>query len=94
MANEGRVAGIMAALASAGEDLAQLLTSALARMQTREASVALLHAISLPWVPARKAAASALAALRTPEAVASLRHAADRDVDPQVRQIAAVLLGQ
>ena len=94
VANEGRVSGIMAALASADEELAQMLTSALARMKTREASLGLLHAMSFPWVSARKAAASALASLRTPEAVATLRHAAEFDDDPQVRQVAAVLLGQ
>jgi len=63
-------------------------------MKTREASLGLLHAMSLPGVPARKAAASGLASLRTPEAVATLRHAAEFDDNPQVRQVAAVLLGQ
>ncbi len=92
--NEGRVTGIMAALASADDELAQLLTSALARLRTRDASEALLHAMSFASVPARKAAATALAASRTPEAIASLRYAAERDEDAQVRQISSVLLGQ
>jgi HEAT repeat protein len=94
VSNEGRVAGVMSALVTADEDLAPLLTSALARMHTPEASSALVHAMAMPWVPARKAAASALAALRSPEAFATLRHAAESDADPQVRQISSVLLGQ
>jgi HEAT repeat protein len=94
VSNEGRVAGIMAALATADEETAPLLTSALARMRTAEAQTALAYAMSMSWVPARKASASALAALRTPEAFAILRKAAETDADPQVRQISAVLLGQ
>ena len=92
--NEGRVAGIMAALTAADEDLAPYLTSALVRLRSREATAALLDAMRLPWVPARKAAASALASLRAPEAFEALRQAAESDDDPQVRQISAVLLGQ
>ena len=86
--------GIMTALASADDDLALLLTSALARMRTAESSAALGHAMSLPSVSARKAAAGALASLRTLEAVAFLKFAAASDEDAQVRQICAVLLGQ
>jgi HEAT repeat protein len=94
IANDGRVPGIMAALGNADDELALLLTSALARMRTQEARTALQLVMSIPWVPSRKAAASALASLRTPEATATLRDAAARDADPQVRQISAVLLGR
>jgi hypothetical protein len=45
-------------------------------------------------VAARKASAGALASLRTSEALAALKKAAATDADPQVRQIAAVLLSQ
>jgi HEAT repeat protein len=92
--NEGRVSGIVAALAASDDELAGDLTSALVRLRSREAATALLDAMTLPWVPARKAAASALASMRTPEALEALRHAAESDPDPQVRQISAVLLGQ
>jgi HEAT repeat protein len=92
--SEGRVAGLMTALGSADAELALVLASALARMRSREADEALLHAISLPWVPARKAAAASLASLRSPAAFAALRQAAERDADPHVRQICTVLLSQ
>jgi YD repeat-containing protein len=93
--NEGRVNGVISALANADDELAPVLTSALARMRTPDAALALVQTISSSEsVSARKAAASALASLRTPEAVASLRVAAERDSHAQVRQICAVLLGE
>src|SRR5262249_14451311 len=51
VSNEGRVTGIMSALATADEELAPLLASALARMRTPEANAGLVHSMSLSWVP-------------------------------------------
>jgi HEAT repeat protein len=92
--NEGRVAGLVAALETADEQLAPWLTSALTRMQTFDAREALFKLMTAQSVPARKAAASALAAMRNPAAYGMLRHAAESDPDARVRQICIVLLSQ
>jgi len=92
--NEGRVAGLLLGLASADDDLAPLLTSALARLRTDESAQALFEAMKIPAPAARKAAAGALASLRSPEAWTALRSAAEGDPDSQVRSICAVLLAE
>ncbi len=91
--SEGRITGLIAALESADDEAAPLLTSALARMHRADATAALFRAFRLPSVPARKAAASALGALGTREALDVLAAAASGDPDPEVRRICALLLG-
>jgi HEAT repeat protein len=91
---DGRVPALLRALEAAGDDLAPALASALARMRTAEAKGALVQAMSLHSVPARKAAAAALASLRIPEGLSALRHAVESDPDPRVRQVCSVLLSQ
>jgi HEAT repeat protein len=90
--HRARVPAIARALANADEDLARLLSAALARLRTGEATSALVGAMALPSSTARKAAASALASLRTPAAWDALRKAAESDPDAQVRKVAAILV--
>jgi HEAT repeat protein len=88
----GHVPAIAQALASADEELARHLSAVLARLRNVEAAAALISAMALTSATARKAAASALASLRTAEAWEVLRRAADSDPDPEVRNVAAVLV--
>lgn len=92
--SEGRTAGILVALDSADHELAATLVSILSRLQRPEARIALLSAMKLNNVAARKAAAPALAARRDPEMVSVLQEAAENDPDQEVRQICALLLRQ
>ncbi len=87
-----RVAGLSAALATADDELASLVASALARLHTHEADEALLSAMGSPSTAVRKAAAASLASLRTPRAMEALVRAASSDPEPQVRQVCAVLV--
>ena len=91
---EGRIAGLVAALSDADDELAPLLTSALARMRRPDATAALVQIMTGRNLAARKAAASALALLGTREALAVLRTAASEDPDPAVRQICSLLLAR
>ncbi|WP_437680836.1 HEAT repeat domain-containing protein [Sorangium sp. So ce131] len=90
----GRVEGLLAALATADDELSPLLTAALARMRLPAASAALLEALRLPHAPARKAAVSTLAAVATREALAAIEHAARTDPDPEVRRVSSSVLSQ
>ena len=99
---EGRVSGLVLALRDADDETAPVLASALARMRRPDAVRALIDAMGLASVAARKAAASPLAVLasqgrsheRSKDALAALRKAASEDPDPQVRQICALLLSR
>jgi HEAT repeat protein len=91
---EGRVAAVVAALEGADDEIAPVLTGALARMNRADASAALLVAMDSANVCARKAAAPTLAAIGTPDAVAVLQRALTGDPDPEVRRISALLLSQ
>lgn len=92
VAHRARVPAIARALPQADEDLARLLSAALARLRSAEATTALIAAMALPSTTARKAAASALASLHTPAAWDALRQAAESDPDAEVRKVAAVLI--
>jgi HEAT repeat protein len=92
--NEAIVATISRTLDDANEEVALLLTSALARGRSAAASAALVRAMSTGSTASRKASATALSSLRTPEAFQALRRAADADPDPEVRNICAVLVAQ
>jgi HEAT repeat protein len=87
-----RITEILTALESADEDLAPLLTSALARMLDPAATAAVVRALGLPNVAARKAAAATLGALGSQEAVTALKAAAMADPHLEVRRICAVVL--
>lgn len=89
---EGRIAGIVSALLSADDELAPLLTSALARMGRPEATAALIGTLELPNPAARKAAVTTLGGLGTASSLAALRRAADADPDFEVRRVAALAL--
>ncbi|HVT08031.1 MAG TPA: HEAT repeat domain-containing protein [Polyangia bacterium] len=91
---EGRVAGLVAALEEADDETAPFLVSALARLRRPEANAALVGAMTMSNLAARKAAPSALAVLRNAEAVAALRRAAAEDREPEVRQICSLLLAR
>jgi HEAT repeat protein len=86
---EGRTEAILSALESAGRELAEMLVSALLRMRRPSAIAAIAAALTLENVVARRAAASALASLATREALDALELYAARDLDPEVRRIAA-----
>jgi HEAT repeat protein len=87
-----RIAEILEALESADDDLAPMLTSALARMLDPSATLAIVKALNLPNVAARKAAAATLGALGSKEAVMALQAAATSDPHLEVRRICAVVL--
>lgn len=89
---EGRVEALASALERADDELAPILTSALARLKTPPAVAALIETLARRPAPARKAAATALAAIRTPSAIDALHGAAMDDPDPAVRDTCAVLL--
>lgn len=91
---EGRVAGLRAALETVDEQTAPAVVSALTRLRRVDATAALVAAMSLPNLAARKAAASALAANSDKDAVAVLRRAAQDDPALEVRQICALLLSR
>jgi HEAT repeat protein len=92
--SEGRIAGLLMALASAGDELAPSLISVLARIHHVDGRAALLSAMKMDNVAARKAAATALAAGHDLEMLAALRDAADHDPDEEVREICALLLSE
>ena len=84
----GRMEGILAALEGASAGLATSLVAVLARMRRADGLAAIIDALSLANVFARRAAASALGALRAAEAHAALERAIDADPDPEVRRAA------
>ena len=88
-----RIGGISAALEGAGAELATSLVAVLARTRRPEALAAIIDALALPNVFARRAAAAALGALRTPEARAALERAIDSDSDPEVRRAGLAAAG-
>ena len=89
----GRIGTIASTLESADADLAGALISALARMRRSDAVAAVVDALALPNVAARRAAASALAALRSSETRPFLEQAAADDADEEVRRAALSGLG-
>ncbi|HXJ18789.1 MAG TPA: HEAT repeat domain-containing protein [Polyangia bacterium] len=91
---EGRIPALAAALARADDERAAAITSALSRLRRSDADAALLAALQLPNVAARKAAATALAGVPGAEAKAALRAAMNTDPEPEVRQICALLLAR
>ena len=90
----GRIEGILEALATADDELAAQLASALARMRRESANEALLAALGLPNPAARKAAATTLAALGTRQAHVALEQAARVDPDPEVRRVCTLVVAQ
>ena len=84
----GRIAGLAAALENAGPTLSSSLVAALARTRRADGFAAMIDALSLPNVFARRAAAAALSALRIPEGRSALERAARSDADPEVRRVA------
>ncbi|MET0411274.1 MAG: HEAT repeat domain-containing protein [Polyangiaceae bacterium] len=91
---EGRVAGLLAALRSADDELAARLTSILARLNQPEATAALFEGMTLPNAAARKAAATTLVATGKPHAHALLHRLSAEDPDAEVRRVCSLLLAQ
>jgi HEAT repeat protein len=92
LASADRINGLERALQVADDELAPLLTSALARMARPEATAALIGTMASPHLPARKATAMTLAGVATREALETLRAGAAGDPDPEVRRICALVL--
>jgi HEAT repeat protein len=90
--SDARVHGVLAALETADDQLAQQLTSALARMHHRDATMALVSALSIANVAGRKAAAMSLAAMRHSTGMQALERSAASDPDQEVRRICTLLL--
>ena len=88
---EGRIEGILLALESASEGLAELLVRALLGMKRPAGNAAVEAALRLDSVHARRAAARGLVALGTPSAITALADAATNDRDTDVRRIGAAL---
>jgi len=91
---QGRVAGLLAALETADDDLAPALIAALGRVDPGDETSALFDALRLPNAAARKAAAGMLAARGTRGALAALSQLSDRDPSEEVRRVCALLLAQ
>jgi HEAT repeat protein len=90
----GRIAALLAALETADDDLAPTLTSVLGRVDPGDESGALLAALQLPNVAARKSAAAMFAARGTRDALAVLTRVAGEDPSDEVRRICAIYLTQ
>lgn len=89
----GSIPAIVSALNSAHGELAIGLIAALARMKRADAFAAIVDALSLPNVFARRASAGALAALSTAPARAALEHALVSESDAEVRRACLSGLG-
>ena len=87
-----RVSGLLVALHSVDDEVAPIVVSVLSRIDRPEAHRALLAAMKLEHLAARKAAASALNPRKGPEVKAALQDASKNDPDPEVRQICALRL--
>jgi HEAT repeat protein len=90
----GRVEGLLAALETAGDELAPTLTSLLRRVDPADETGALFDALRMPNAPARKAAAAMLAAKGGRAALDAIAHQAAADVSDEVRRVCALLLTQ
>jgi HEAT repeat protein len=90
----GRTSGILIALESAGDELATMLISILSRLDHVDFT-ALLSAMKLNNVAARKAAATAIAVhINRPEMAEALKDGAENDPDREVRLICKLLLNE
>lgn len=89
-----RVAGLSAALRTADDELAAVITGLLARSGQPDAIAALFEAVTLPNVAVRRAAATTLRAVGSHEAMATLQRLADEDPDADVRRVCALLLAR
>jgi HEAT repeat protein len=92
--SEARVAGVARALCRAGDELAPLLTSCLARLHSDEATIALIHLLDYDNAAARKAAVATLLAIGNRDAMAQVSRLSSQDPDPDVRRVSAVYLAQ
>jgi HEAT repeat protein len=88
----GRADGILEVLRDTDEEVAAVLTSALARMRRAEGYSGLVAALALPCVASRKAAAITAAAVGSRALLDALRGRADTDPDPEVRRLIASAL--
>jgi HEAT repeat protein len=91
---EHRVAGLLAALRTADDEVAAFLTTILVRLHYPGAIAALFEALTFTNVAARKAAATTLGALGSREAYAALQRLAEEDSDPELRRVCSLHLGQ
>lgn len=89
---EGRVEGLVQGLATADDEQAPRLVSALLRLRQPDATELLRGLLSLPNAAARKAAVAGLSARTDRDAREALRTAARNDPDAEVRRIATLLL--
>jgi HEAT repeat protein len=83
----GRIDGIVDALREADDEIAAVLTSALARMRSVEGHAALVVGLALPNPAARRAAAITAAAIGSRPLLDALRARVQTDPDPDVRHI-------
>ncbi|HEX6273835.1 MAG TPA: HEAT repeat domain-containing protein [Polyangiaceae bacterium] len=88
---DGRIEGILLALDSASEALAETLIRALLAMRRPAGNAAVESALRLDNVHARRAAARGLTTLDTPEARNALADSAANDPDGDVRRISAAV---
>ncbi|HEY1955061.1 MAG TPA: HEAT repeat domain-containing protein [Polyangiaceae bacterium] len=86
---DGRIEGILGALATANAYAARLLIEALVRMRRPSGSAAIEAALNMENVHARRAAAAVLVNVGSASARAALALAASADDDDEVRRIAA-----
>jgi len=91
---DGRIDGLAQALSNATAETAPLIVSALARIRSGEATLALEEAFTSKDVTVRRAVAPALATMRSSSSRALLSRAASEDSDPRVREIGAAATGR
>lgn len=89
-----RVAGLLAALQAADDELAVQLTRLLARLNEPGARAALFECLTLGNTAARKAAATTLGALGNREAFSALQRLSIEDPDAEVRRVCSLLLAR
>jgi HEAT repeat protein len=91
---QGRIAGLLAALESADDELAPVITSVLGRIDADDRVGAVFEALRMPNVAARKAAAAMLAARGTRDALDAVARRASEDPSDEVRRVCSLLLSQ
>ena len=90
----GRIAGLLAALEVADDELAPALTAVLGRVDAHDRAGALYDALQMPNIAARKAAAAMLSARATHEALGAVARRAAEDPADEVRRVCSLLLSQ
>jgi hypothetical protein len=91
---QGRIAGLLAGLETADDELAPVLTSVLGRVDPDGSTGAIFDALRMNNTASRKAAAAMLAARGTREALDALKKRSEEDPSDEVRRVCSLFLAQ